>query len=410
MVDIDEPREDHATQNRHSLHSKFGHALGAGLARQRGWGFPATSFGLYGMLVVVCAANAAASPAALQPQQSRLTRYGVYRAKRGGATGAADLLCSGAPAQSVAVCIAGAARTLTTPLLQVSIRDNLVRAIGGAVTVLAAVKLEDTRGNKDAGPMDAEKDPVTSALSFIAGGSQEHTSRLSEGAELSGDSDAPTCYGSPRWETNFLSLIGQLNGRKACGEMLEAEEARRGSRFDWVVLTRPDLAWWSSVRPVCLWNASVTTSARDWAYIGPRALAQRWLIDLPAKFFNCSDPDIQKTFSTKRNASTGDGFFDAMAEDVTMALGGPFEESTGLEFPVALTRGNDTGQPHDTCACGLASEPLVGTGGCNPFTDTCKRGCTPSRAEEERCLALTDYNPCGGAYDTDSACPWSLDT
>ena len=85
-------------------------------------------------MLVVCAANAAASPAALQPQQSRLTRYGVYRAKRGW-TGAADLLCSGAPAQSVAVCIAGAARTLTTPLLQVSIRDNLVQAIGGAVTV-----------------------------------------------------------------------------------------------------------------------------------------------------------------------------------------------------------------------------------------------------------------------------------
>ena len=358
-------------------------------------------------MLVVCAANA--SPAALQPQQSRLTHYGVYPSKRGAdgadplgqSFGAADLLCSGAPAQSVAVCIAGAARTMTTPLLQTSIRDNLVRAIGGAVTVLAVVKLEDTRGDKDAGPMDDEKDAVISALSFITGGGTDRSqTRLSEGAELSGERDAPTCYGSPRWEPNFLSLVGQLNSRKTCGEMLEAEEARcGGSKFDWVVLTRPDLAWWSSIRPVCLWNASVTSSARDWAYIGPRDLAQRWLIDLPAKFFNCSDPGIQNTFNTKRSPSTADGFFDAIPEDVTMTFGGPFQESSGLEFPVALIRGNATDQPHDTCTCGLTTEPLVGKGG---------RGCTPSTGEEERCLALTDYNPCGGAYGTDSACPRPL--
>lgn len=60
---------------------------------------------------------------------------------------ASNLMCSNTPRPKVAVCIAGTARTFTKTPVHRSIQTNLIEAFGGDVTIFAAIKTRDLRGD-----------------------------------------------------------------------------------------------------------------------------------------------------------------------------------------------------------------------------------------------------------------------
>ena len=77
----------------------------------------------------------------------------------------ANLVCADYPRPRVAVCLAGAARTLTLPLVHRTIRANLIEAFGGSPTVFAVVKLQDVRNDESRGkPSETHIEPSAEAV------------------------------------------------------------------------------------------------------------------------------------------------------------------------------------------------------------------------------------------------------
>ena len=243
---------------------------------------------------------------------------------------------------------------------------------------------------------------------------------MSEPAASLRGQEPPSCYGeydpNEKLGANYLSLVGQLNSRLRCYELLEAEEKRRGTAFDWVVLTRPDLTWWSLVTPICLLDPSKTLRHHDWVFMGPREQAGRWLLDLPSTFFSCADEDMKvraavsaqrpsrllhhqslqslcggelvcggrRALHTRRQShaslpkflsSLGQARFRRNPIAETITLMGEFQE---MVLPAQLTRQNRDDQPHNLCPVGMHG---IAT---------------------QACLDATDYNPCGGAFSAGS--------
>ena len=73
------------------------------------------------------------------------------------------------------------------------------------------------------------------------------------------------------------------------------------------MLTRPDLTWYASIAPFCLWDANATVRKRDWVYLAPRGHADEWLKEVPRQFFGC-EPQLQHWYDSYKD----------MAERVTM--------------------------------------------------------------------------------------------
>jgi hypothetical protein len=60
----------------------------------------------------------------------------------------ADLVCYEFVKPLIALCLAGSSRSFTQPLVHRSIQTNLIDAIGGELTVFAAIKAGDGRGDR----------------------------------------------------------------------------------------------------------------------------------------------------------------------------------------------------------------------------------------------------------------------
>ena len=179
------------------------------------------------------------------------------------------------------------------------------------------------------------------------------------------------------------SLTGQLNSRRACARLIQAEESRRGSRFDWVVMARPDLMWYAGIAPFCLWDANATVRKKDWVLVAPRNHADEWLNELPRQFFGC-DASLRDWYAADTHmpervlevgltAVTGSNQFVERSESnrtQRVRYGDEVDLLNVMRLPAALTRTADGDQPHSEC---VDSMPGV---------------------EEHRCLQATDYNPC----------------
>jgi len=382
-----------------------------------------------GMLCVYAAsgvANVIPSAAELMPGGASCSERSV-----------ADLVCSNMQRPSVAVLLGGSARILEAPLLFRSIRSHLIDAIGGDVTVFAALKVSDATGHHQQNA-NASIHEVMKAVQHIAGFSDELGARVlfSTTDTLPGDLSPPTCYGTPlngsARSDKFASLTGQLNTRRALAKLLEEEETLRGERFDWVVLTRPDLAWYASILPHCFWNANVTWHLWDWVFVGTRDAAQRWLIELPQQFFGCelmSEDGFEESESIVDRVQGhvhfgSSGRSGAIADRLDAVAG---SKVTGPAEVSRLHRFNASGMYFQ------AEEVLIGVKEAGPFADDqyripamlvrrgqatssvhpdqCRRGsqCArkgPMRMQGlptsndcvEKCEALCDNNECGGAY------------
>lgn len=210
------------------------------------------------------------------------------------ASTASDLVCHEFSQPQVALCLGGAARTFVQPLVWRSIQTNLMQAFGGAVTVLAAIKASDDRGDRrpsHGGLVSTTVAQIRMTLRRL--GAADENTIVAEAQTLPGSLTIPACQSGRQRATPLTqrqldlldSLAGQLNARRACSLLLRSAEQRRGWRFDYVIFARPDLMWAFAIRPFCLWDLSVSVRKGDWAVMGPRAHADEWLTRNAAEFF-----------------------------------------------------------------------------------------------------------------------------
>ena len=249
---------------------------------------------------------------------------------------ASNLICGAYVRPSVAVCIAGSARTFHQPLVHRTARTNFIEAFGGVITVFAALKLGDERPDNLGTSVVGEDEKVINALKHVTpavtralkrstrsvspwshrmvssssaprsrprfalrrqvgaidrhdvvsnvdAASAKYPRVLLGSTSLPTDSPPPERCGvaqaAKQGRTNYVlrSMLGQLNNRRACLSLITRHERAHSTRFDYVIYSRPDVAWPVAMRPFCLWDLTQRYMMGDQVLMFPRAAASEVL-------------------------------------------------------------------------------------------------------------------------------------
>ena len=211
----------------------------------------------------------------------------------------ASMLCSpSGPAPSIALCLAGAARTFQNKLVHRSLKENVIERLGAPVTTFAFLKLSDGRGDSRPGfngSIEATRIGVSRALALL-GVTRLQLKNTSYNAP-------PLCSNYPTYRTRIecpnchvdgaahqQSLLGQLEGRAMCYQMISEYERRRDHTFDSVLVVRPDLTWYDSVAPWC--RHRLPKRVFDWVFWLPRAEAAQQLWAPWEEHYSCKTPPV----------------------------------------------------------------------------------------------------------------------
>ena len=214
------------------------------------------------------------------------------------------------------MCIAGAARGFSTPLLLNLLKRNLFHAIGVEPRLFFLLKSLDSPKTSGSGVMvHFDQHHETSVMSIQNSLRQSWIApAVAEAVVLEGSGDvAPDVSGAPSswspdapgrvvrtndtmwrqyrsrrcerlWSgtNNEQRLIHNHLALQWCAAAIQREEARSGQRFDAVLFARPDLLWWEplalpSFTSNCLWGLNSTflrrskSAGHDNAWVAPRA-------------------------------------------------------------------------------------------------------------------------------------------
>lgn len=194
-----------------------------------------------------------------------------------------------------------------------SVKENVIDRLGAPVTTFAHLKLGDARGDGRKGynaKIRATAAGVRKAANAIG------VARL----ELKNESfnQPPDCPNYPHYANRsecpgcFIdssdhqqSLLGQLEGRAKCYEMLKDHEAREAAdfSFDWVLYARADITWYDAVSPWC--RHGLPKRFADWVFLLERKEAERNLWQPWADHYACKTPpekrDNVEKFTSKHS-------------------------------------------------------------------------------------------------------------
>ena len=221
-------------------------------------------------------------------------------AAEGGAVEGGAATCASPPPR-LALCLTGHARTLPSPLSYRTLAGNLIAAFGAATTIFAHIKLGDAQSgvhwplpkgssNSKKPEVHTTAADVWSTLSWL--GVRPKHARL---VKASAAASYPSCnvtyrfspqFASLRFET-YATIMGQLENRKACYDLIVQAEEAEGGRFDHVFITRPDLIWPVATAPHCQWNLSKVLLRADYMMSMPRTMLQRALLDTHTRYHTC---------------------------------------------------------------------------------------------------------------------------
>jgi hypothetical protein len=210
-------------------------------------------------------------------------------------TWASNIVCNNIDPPSVAMCIAGTARTLTQPLVHRTLKTNLIEGFGGNPTLFAAVKTADQRGDtrkKFGGLIDSDQTAVERVLREL-GVADINMMVVKDGFPSDRMPPISCGYhnGSDREVDLLRSLVGQLNGKVACNSLILEHEKRQDPsnrwKFDYVIALRPDLSWPQAMKPYCFWDLSKNYRKWDWVFMMTRNQAAQHLEMNPDNFFSC---------------------------------------------------------------------------------------------------------------------------
>jgi hypothetical protein len=215
-----------------------------------------------------------------------------------------EMMCTNAqPAPTIAVCLGGSSRTFTNQLVFQSLRDNVLNSFGAKTTLFAYIKTHDARNVE--GMFSFREQLVNGDVAQVAAvlkrlGAADSNVRILPVTEPL--APPPDCPGYPAYNessNNQLatqsyrsSLIGQIQSKHECFNLISAHENSTGQRFTWVMFARPDLLWYTPVPAWCTISAAVEQGVRKtmWAFLFHRDKAEHVLRDPFVKYFGCAAP------------------------------------------------------------------------------------------------------------------------
>ena len=163
---------------------------------------------------------------------------------------APGLLCSGVePRPKIAICLSGLARTFRNPLVHMSLKENVLEALGAPVTAFAYFRTLDLNGTRE------EEQQLLAVAAAIG----INETRIDSGL-IRAPFAGPQCkypkvnLAKEPVPGDAASIVGQAHNRRQCYDMISDHETRLDVHFDWVLYTRPDLTWYRPLRPFCFFN------------------------------------------------------------------------------------------------------------------------------------------------------------
>lgn len=307
----------------------------------------------------------------------------------------ASMLCSpSGPAPSVALCIAGAARTFENKIVHRSLKENVIERLGAPVTTFAFLKLGDARGDSRVGygaTIQATEEGVRRACRVL-GVSQLQIKRDSYNAPPDCPNyavyptfdECPTCH--VNGSAHQQSLLGQLENRATCFKMISEHERSRGRTFDWVLLARPDLTWVDAVVPWC--RHVLPKRVGDWTFWLPREGAEEQLLAPWIDHYACKTPPM----SSKT--------VEAHVRKHTRLLRSRDSPAT---LPAILTRVHKQGFPlniDEGCRMHMALSGADPPSGFNSSDAVVHNGVTFSGFEGRHCIPATSSSVCNSRRST----------
>lgn len=224
--------------------------------------------------------------------------------------------CSDAVTPKVAVCVSGAARTMTNKEVYSSFARHILAGTRGRglqraeIDVFAHVKLGDSP-NKRQGKRDVDFDPVIAERAAVGHALEAMHATRSE--LVDGEGPYPVgevrsfvkegCFDKGFFQNdNHLSrAMNQFWSIDKVHKMMEEEERAAGEHYDIVVFVRPDLLWNVSL-PESILNCNRATFQRpamDWASVVPRNVSEFYK-NILSDFFISPTPEVCRPATSEK--------------------------------------------------------------------------------------------------------------
>lgn len=201
-------------------------------------------------------------------------------------------------ASRIAVCLAGAARSLTNPEVSGAARRHLLEALRESagvesVVLFMHVKKQDVRGalkqKRKASPTPSDA-KLFEALALL------DPAVIEIGDEMQAYRRRLRCplrtLEGVRTISDEIAGVNQLFMSHRCFQMIERYEETQPAPFTHVIRTRPDLMWSVNASAPSRWPAQ-GARYHDWAYLLPRSRASV-ILEAPFRMAEeCRDPLVQ---------------------------------------------------------------------------------------------------------------------
>ncbi len=150
---------------------------------------------------------------------------------------------------------AGNTRTFGLPFVHTSIRQNGIESFGGEASTFFFRKLEEEQDPGGMNPTTVDDPGLEEAVAALNCTRLVAVHALSSSTPL--NAACSFMPGNPTEPRN----VGQMQAQASVYELLLAEEAQRGYRFDVIMHARPDVAWLAPLPP---WTAWPLSGSRGW--------------------------------------------------------------------------------------------------------------------------------------------------
>lgn len=187
--------------------------------------------------------------------------------------------------KKIAVCLAGAARMLSEPMVLQNLTDNLVNeAVGvglrgrGRPDIFVNAHLGDSGTHKDGmgSEMNASRSDIRRAMEYLKpiAFEVEDDNMFPFNKSLRQFLQNPDCFHHIRLPVDILGrAMNFYHSIERCHQLLEDEEEASGESYDIVVFSRPDIVWYGMM-PQKLFTCRTATFNHDWQAIVPRVASK----------------------------------------------------------------------------------------------------------------------------------------
>lgn len=317
-------------------------------------------------------------------------------------------LCAASKAVRVAIILSGNFRTFSDPRVYMSIRHNLIDALGNAVVFIHGKLRNEVKPAEMGGPTKPREEKrsyieqlgaIEVATRYLA----QHGSAVEVVVQVANETAWSVVNvrcgwlhyldGSSRSRPLIWAYSGQMHSASEAFRILEMYEQTHNVTFDWVAKARLDGVWMRSVAPYCAYERGTVYTAHpapiDWFMLMPRVVAAAAMRGVWERYSTCSGMSMAMHIADCCGGGPTGAVMGAVMESRAPLVGFPYPERFLRHGPrVKAPEGSRTlGNLFAVVVMSDAPEPTDGDRCTHEFLYA---GAQPYFATEANCREILD--------------------